>query len=169
MEKREKIILLLLSLVIAYGAYVYLFSDSGGVTSMKDLVNMDELNRVKDDVQKKLDENPLSDQERFRLQLAERAWPKDPFYDRTKDVASQDETLDTKWPEDFTPKYTGYISIGDQIFAIINDLEYQEGDELEYPGFYVYEITKNKIVIGQKDENGEIVGQKEVFLEEESL
>lgn len=168
MEKREKIILLLLVVALGYGAYAYLFSGEAP-TSLKDLVNVDELNRVKSDVDKKLEEHPLTNLERYRLQLAERAFIRDPFYDRTKDVVEEQTALDTQFPEDVELHYTGYIAIGDQLFGIINDMEYQEGDELEVAGFYVFQITKNKVVIGQKDENGELVGQQEVFLEEDTL
>lgn len=169
MEKREKIILLLLVVVLGYGAYAYLFTGEK-VASVKDLVNMDELNRIKSEVDKKINEHPLTDLERYRLKLAERAFIKDPFYDRTKDIAKEDEsTIDTRLPEDVTLLYTGYISINNQLFAIINDMEYQEGDELEVPEFYVVEITRNKVVVGKMDESGEIVGQQEIFLEEETL
>lgn len=171
MEKREKIILLLMLVALGYGAYLYLFSDEE-VTSVKDIVNMDELNRVKNEVDKKLNEHPLTDLERYRLKMAERAFIKDPFYDRTKDVVAEDEAaIDTQLPPDVVLRYTGYISIRGELYAIVNDMEYQEGEELDIavPGFYVFEISENKIVIGKKDENDEIVGQQEVFLEEVTM
>ncbi len=168
MEKREKIILLLLTVVLGYGAYVYLFTGEE-VTSVKDMVNMDELNRIKNEVDKKLNEHPLTDLERSRLKLAERVFIKDPFYDRTKDIAKEEKTIDTQLPQDVSLSYTGYIAIKDRLFAIINDMEYQVGDELEVAGFYVVDITRNKVVVGKKDESGEIVGQEEIFMEEETL
>jgi len=170
MEKREKIILLLMIVALGYGAYAYLFSGET-VTSVKDLVNMDELNRVKNEVEKKLNEHPLTDLERYRLKLAERAFIKDPFYDRTQDITEEETGIDTQLPADITLRYTGYIAIRGELYAIINDMEYQEGDELDIsaPGFFVVEITQSKVVVGKQDENGDIVGQQEIFLEENVL
>lgn len=168
MEKREKILLVILVIVIGFGAYTYLFSGEK-VTSVSDLVNVDELNRIKTDVDKKLDENPLTKIERFRLEQAERPWNMDPFYDRTQDMAQEAE-VDTQFPADVDLRYTGYIRIGDEIvYAIINSMEYKVGDEIEVEGFYLFDITKDKVVVGKQDEEGNIVGQKEFYLEEVSL
>jgi cell division protein FtsL len=170
MEKREKILLVILLIAAAYAAYTYLFAGSE-VKSVDDLVNKGELELIKKEVQAKLDENQLTDLERYRLEVAERPWRSDPFYDRTRDIVSEDEQMDTQLPESVELRYTGYIMLGPTVYAIINDYEYQVGDELEIsePGFFLFEITKRKIVIGKKDEVGEIVGQQEIFLEEESL
>ncbi len=170
MEKREKILLAILLIAAAYAAYTYLFAGKE-MKSVDDLVNRGELELIKNEVQAKLDENQLSDLERYRLEVAERPWRGDPFYDRTRDIVSEDEKIDTQLPESIELRYTGYIMLGPVVYAIINDFEYQVGDELEIaePGFFLFEISKRKIVIGKKDENGEIVGQQEIFLEEESL
>ena len=167
MEKREKILLVILAIAAAYGAYVYLFSE-GKVQTVDDLVNKGELELIKKDIDKTLEENKLSELERYRLKVAEASWRSDPFYDRTQDV-EKEEAVDTQLPEDVVLRYTGYLAIGSSTFAIINDLEFQVGDELEVPGFFIFEITRDKVVIGQKDENGDIVGQQEIFLEEEAL
>lgn len=168
MEKREKIILVLLLVVVGYGAYAYLFT-GGETTNVKDLVKVDELNRIKADVEAKLAEHPLTERERYRLEQSERPWTKDPFYDRTQDMETE-STVDTDFPEDVDLRYTGYIKIGNEImYAIVNSMEYKIGDELEVEGFYLFDITDSKIVIGRQDEEGNIVGQKEFYLEEVSL
>ena len=168
MEKREKILLVLVLLALTYGAYAYLFTGGEGPT-IKDFVNLDEVNKAKAEVEKRVNANPLTEHERYRLELAERPWPRDPFYDRSTDKVDERDVATEMPPEIEELRYTGYISIGKETFAIINEMEYREGDELEVAGFFVVSISRTMVEIGRKDETGAMVGQKQIFLEDVSF
>ncbi len=171
MEKREKIIVILLSIVLAYGAYAFLFSGDGSkVDTVAKLVKPEDLEKIKKKVQETVSKDPLSELEQYRIAVAERSWTVNPFYDRSKDLPKEDKKKSTAGlPEGVTLTYSGFISDGHKIYAIINGMEYLEGDELDVAGFYVKTITEKKIVVGQKDENGNILDQLEFFLDEQAF
>lgn len=169
MEKREKIILVVLVIAALYAGYTYLGS-GGKVKSVSELVNMDELNKVKKSVEETIQKDPLTDHELYRLTVSEKNWSRNVFYERAKDLP-RDTGKKPKpgLPEGAKLAYNGYVSINGKIYAILNGLEYLEGEELEIAGFFVKKITPKKVVVGQKDDKGEITEQVEVQLEDISL
>lgn len=169
MEKREKVILVILGIAVLFGAYTYL-GEGEGVKSVAEIVNKDELNKIVEEANKISERNPLSDMERYRLTAAEREWEATPFYDRTKDIGKKKkESGGPVIPEDVTITYNGFVIAGETMYAIINGMEYVEGEELEISGLFVQKIAKKKVTIGQINEEGEITGQLDIFLEEESF
>ena len=45
--------------------------------------------------------------------------------------------------------YTGYIEVGAQRLAIINDMEYTSGDAIDVQGHYVRRIQPHQVEIGK--------------------
>jgi|GEM_PF-4185448 len=179
MEKREKIILVIVLIGLAYVAYTYLGAGAK-VLSVSELVNMPALDKVKKDVDEMINKDPLSEMEQYRLKVAETAWVKNPFYDRIMDLPKEEaKKPKLGLPDGVTIVYSGFLSINGKIYAIIsvkgqkdkstssdNGMEYVEGDEIELAGYFVKKITSKKVIIGQKDETGNITDQHESVLEE---
>lgn len=169
MEKREKIILVVVALLALYGAYAYLGGDAK-VKTVSELVNMDELNKVKKSVEETIQKDPLTELEQYRFTVSEKDWSRNVFYERSKDLP-RDTGKKPKpgLPQGVTLTYNGYVSIKGKIYAILNGMEYLEGEELEIAGFFVKKITPKKVIVGQKDEKSEITDQIEVTLEDINL
>lgn len=174
MKRNEKILLLLMGLGLLYVAYAFLFSGSTKLPTVTQLVNPDELKQIEEKVNKELQTEPLTDLERHKIAIAQASWSKSPFYDRREVVDTGQQPTGDILPQGQTLTYNGFVRLNDSLFAIISvsgrpGMEYQEGEELDIPGLFVSSITDKKIVVGQKDENGQILHQLEIFLVGDSL
>lgn len=169
MEKREKILLgvMLLGLLLI-GPY-YFFSGSGKVLTVADLVNKENLDKTIKEVDEIVKKAKLSPLELLRLQKAESPWVHNPFYDRSKDIKADDEVV-LHLPSGVKITYTGYVSLAGAMYAIVNGLEYQVGNNLEIDGaeeFLVTHIAKNKIIIGKRNQTGEMIGELEIGINDD--
>jgi type II secretory pathway component PulC len=81
---------------------------------------------------------------------AEREWTRDPFLDETSykswvqvKVPIKEETAAPKI--EFT--YTGYLEVDKKRIAIINGVEYTEGEALDIKGFVLKSVSPTRVVI----------------------
>lgn len=164
MEKREKILLGVMIIALLFIGPYYFFSGDGKVPTVADLVNKEALDKTIKEVDEISQKSVLSQLEILRLQEAESPWVFNPFYDRSKDVKAAQEVV-LHLPAGVVISYTGYVSVGGAMYAIINGLEYQIGNHLEIAGaedFIVTTIKKNKIIIGKTKSDGSMVGELEI-------
>lgn len=153
------------------GAYFYLFAGQEDIgTDAK--VNYQELNSTVDMVNSFATKDEFTEVERYKLELAETNWPSNPFYDRVKfareDQRQEKEELETA--EGLDLAYTGYVVMGDSELAIINGFEYERGEEIvTAEGFFVSTITKENVIIGQKNATEEIVEERVIPITEDPL
>jgi hypothetical protein len=149
MANREKIILLVMFIVVAFGGYTY-FSDSGNniiVEGSKQ--RFVELKKFVIDAATNLSNEYVSAADKYIIDQAEKVWPQDPFL--------QSGTLLTSEPfqarseitvQTVQISYTGFLQTPETLIAIVNGTEYETGDQLNETGYYVKRILPNKIVLG---------------------
>jgi len=163
MSKREKMISVIVFFVVVYGIYdVFLCSppktspvDNGGESKGLD----DLITGVIQDVAR---EN-LSETEAYIITRAETEWRSDPFLKTNgleKGLNDAEGAASSKHKVSFT--YTGYLELGDTRIAIINDREYEIGEELESGGYFVERIEPLQVAIrGKVNQKTIIVPVKE--------
>lgn len=145
MEKREKIIVAAMIIALGYGGYElvgkkYLESRRGAPTSAEV-----EFNTALNMARKVLSPNPAHELERHVVTLVETRYTGDPFASYPKE--SKESELIPKIAKQYS--YTGYVNLGDNYLAIINDLEYRVGDIIdERP---ITHIDATKVILKSKE------------------
>jgi hypothetical protein len=162
MSKREKIILSVMAATVLIGGYLYFGTGASGsrskVETLSDASAGDFVQKV---IQQFRDDTTLA-RELFTIRSAERQWGKDPFVKSgalLSDTARQ--TVQDKPPAGAAGQlnlvYTGYIQVGAQRLAIINDMEYAPGDAIDDQGYYVRRIRPHQVEIGKLKASDTIV------------
>jgi len=79
------------------------------------------------------------------LNAVSAVWPENVFINRTS--LEDDDELEEGAPalEDVSMVYSGYMNMGEKLFAVINGIEYRIGDLVE--GFLVKEIDPMEIIM----------------------
>ncbi len=153
MSDREKKLLIAL-LVIALGAGIFLLLDSSPskntppaaqseAVSAKPLPAFDA--QKFPELKERIVAIELSPSQKRVLAQSSIPWERDIFY---KDSSKPNHQAQKKKVETKLFSYTGFIQLGEELFAIINNRNYKEGDSLEdWTGYSVGKITKENVVI----------------------
>lgn len=142
-------------LTMIWGGYMIFFAGSSKTAGEKnDQPGTEALNQFVLEVVGKLAQSELTETEKYKNQKASSMWQKDPFLKSDtplKDVLPPviAETEKTDGNAGFSFIYSGYMAIGDRKIAILNDIEYEEGDALELDDYYLRRIYSNRVVIGR--------------------
>jgi hypothetical protein len=143
MEKREKILLGVMGVTLVVAGMMY-FSTPASTPGPAGLsapqVNMEA-------VTKTMEQAKLTNGQSYRLSLLAQNATADPFYGGQSGL-SQDEGAQSGEPE-FV--YSGYIKIGQKVFAVVNGIEYACGDQLAEGGYVVKAIDKNLVLLERTD------------------
>jgi hypothetical protein len=147
MTKREKVIMGLMLTVIILGAYSFLSSPSKNIAVDSEKA-ISELNKVIVDLAKKINRDDQSNVA-YILQKAAEKWKKDPFVQSSGhfDVADKEESYQSGLSEPASILFSGFIHAGDKMLAIINGLEYEEGDVMGSGGYSVKKISREKVIL----------------------
>lgn len=139
MSKREKVILIVAALALLYGAYDFIFHKNKTRNNLKKTVDVQ---KVQKDILSTLAKNHLTKNEKIIESLLN-AKIKDPFiYKKVeKSITNKKDTQITNLI------YSGFVMLGDKKVAIINNKEYQEGDELDIKNYLVWQIFDTKVVL----------------------
>ena len=163
MTKRERVILVLMSLVVAYGAYALFFSSPPKGTSKYGESRSSELNKLITELAVGLTKEGPTETDIYIIEKAESKWVKDPFFEKKISVVKEKEKAPKGEAEaeaevlpEVTFSYSGYMQMGDRKIAIIDGMEYKTGEEIVPGGFIIRAIYPNKIVIGIKGKEEEI-------------
>ncbi len=162
MNQREKIIVGLMLLTVVYGIYALFFEGKGEGTiaqtaTVSSAVQLENLNAFITKVAE-ASKAGLSKEDRYIISRAETEWKQDPMImveltDRPRvEINRQKLVKQTTGPRP-NLTYTGYMQMGDRVFAIINGFEYAPGDQLQDGGYTVTRITPTKVVIVSTDES----------------
>ena len=158
MTTREKVIVGLMCATIAFGAYELLSSGSPEKKSLVVSENpTEELNKLVADISKKIAAKNSNKDNQYIIELATDNWTKDPFIQSLKPLTDKlvSETEKQESPVNMeTPigmVYSGFLEVGNVKLAIIDGIEYAEGDALETTGFYVQSITSRYVIIARID------------------
>jgi len=138
-----------MSIVILYGAYSLFFSSSKKNTGFSAEVQMKQLHKLITDVSVGLSKDNLTEIEIYTIARAEAGWEKDPFFMKKDHTAGKmGGEFDYSAPASLGKfNYSGYIEIGGKKMAIINNMEYETGDELEPGLYFIRGIDPAKVVI----------------------
>ena len=146
MTNREKIIVSLAAVALAYGA-IELLLPRANVTPVTQPQSLEGLNAF---VTKVADATRVGTAEASAIviQKAEAAWKQDPFLEiqKAKAVKPQDKpTSETARLPNLV--YNGFMELGSKRLAIINGQEYEAGDKLSPGGFTIKSILPTRVVI----------------------
>lgn len=144
-KKREIIIISLTVLALLYGVFDYVTRTMGkNKLSGGDEIQVDATFSLVDE---ELASISVAQQESKALEIinaASVAWPDGVFVDIVSYVDRQEEEGTLSLADDALI-YSGYMTMGEKILAVINNIEYQVGDMVE--GFFLKEIDPMEIVV----------------------
>lgn len=157
MTTREKIIVGIMCLTVAYGAYDLLSNRRPKATRSSPVADVDSVTALKTfvaDLSGKLLTEKVSSDYQHLISQAGSEWNKDPFIKSIAPLAkrrasvnlAQKTSVKTARPRYV---YSGYIEIGKTKLAIINGMEYGVGDALPDKSYYIKTITPLSVVIGK--------------------
>lgn len=158
MTTREKIIVGVMILTVIYGAYTLFFSANTAVAPQATRAEpVADLQKFVIQVAQNLQKTTPTETETHNLEQASRNWQKDPFL---RSVAALTTELERSLPVEEvkekpipveTPdlRYSGFLQMGAKRMAIINGMEYEEGEMLPASGYFVRSISPKSVVVGK--------------------
>ena len=156
MSKREKIILFFMALSLVYGFYVFYIEAPGKKGAMGQSSKLESLNKFISHVAE-LTKESLSEIDSYIIEKAPKQWDKDPLLSSDSEFQFKAENTEADVSAlKVNIKYTGYLNMGVKNYAILNGLEYEEGEELEKGGFIVRKIYPERVIIVIKGQQEEI-------------
>jgi hypothetical protein len=151
MSKREKIILGAVAAVAVVAVYIQFLAPSSLARGPDLRTLKQELTSFVTSTSTEMVQAKPSAQALYTIARAQRPWARDPFLASNEplDIGKADAIA---FPR-FT--YTSFVGQGSRLIAIINGEEYEEGQELDPPGFVLKRIFPNKVIIGVKGKEQE--------------
>ena len=158
MTTREKIIVGLMVLTVIFGAYTLFFSSDTAISPQATRAEpVADLQKFVIQVAKNIQTTIPTEAETHRLEQASRNWQKDPFL---TSVAALTTELERSLPVEVAKekpvpaeapdlRYSGFLQVGAKRMAIINGMEYEEGEMLPASGYFIRSITPKSVVIGK--------------------
>jgi hypothetical protein len=147
MAKREKILIILMIVAVGYGAVKlfsgFLFKEPALETPVHQTEDIVQFSTI---TTRAIDSAGLEPAEAYILELAPRDRTRDFFYkwppdtERTEPVPEMDQDMGVM-------VYNGFIEMGQRRLAVINGIEYQEGDNLALAGYRVVSISPVEVII----------------------
>jgi hypothetical protein len=143
MEKREKILLGVLAATLAVAGGLHFSTlDTAGTPggAAPSRLNLDQ-------VASAVEQAKLPPEKAYRIEVLADNATGDPFY------GGRGGLLQNEGPagQGGDLVYSGYIKIGQKIYAVINGVEYALGDELAEGGYMVQAIDKNSVLLERTD------------------
>lgn len=162
MTTREKIIVGLMCLTILFGAWELIGNRKKRSAPPAAGANpVEEARKFINDFSKKVAAGKGADLYGEIINAAGEPWSKDPFLLQSDALKNQKDT-EKQVKTETIPKrgpnfvFSGFLAVGDIKLAIINGLEYAEGDSLNVDNYYVKSIAPRTVVIAQTKGAGTI-------------
>ncbi|MBW2630463.1 MAG: hypothetical protein JRC90_01650 [Deltaproteobacteria bacterium] len=138
---REIVIVVVMLAAVLYGVYSFFIASSPKLINTVTPESTAEIDNLITDALE-----ILKDSESYPIYAdivtsAESNWERDPFYKETTSLVNV---------MGLGLEYTGYLEIGNKKIAIINNVIYEAGDELEFVGYIVRHIRPSAVVIEGK-------------------
>jgi len=147
LEKRQMIILGVMVIVILFGAYDLLTSKSKSLP-VNTTQKLEELKTFVSSLTAGTEKDATGNLDILIFSRAEKEWTQDPFLENKSfkawAKAGAASGADTK-KMDFI--YSGYVGSGKRHIAVVNGVEYKEGEALEVPGYVLRRISSTRVVI----------------------
>lgn len=160
MTKREKVIVGIMCLTVAFGAYDLL--GKGGSARRKPASQAvrerpaDDVRQFATEMARNVAAQKISNTSQHLIEQAATEWTRDPFIGSAAPLGNQptpDRPATQSAPAlaPLVPQYTytGFLQVGDTKLAIINGMEYTQGEALGSTGHYVQNISARRVTIGQ--------------------
>jgi len=147
---------------ILFFAYNLLFSGSSGSKTRPPGQEQTPATEFVMDLIKRIREADTTAADRLILERSAAKRTKDPFAVITKKEASEkgtekEETIIARENLAGAFSYSGYMEMGKSRLAIINGIEYQEGDTLDIKGVFLKKISRTEVLIYVGGEQGVIL------------
>jgi len=149
LKKREIVILIIAGLFVLYGAYTYWAAGVGkkhvGTTSAT------QAGQIAARLAQEFAQDKLSESEERVIDVVAKDWVKSPFLDKESYRVWTLKSGSPAGQDGVKIVYSGYVDSGKHKFAILNGLEYMEGEKLEIEGYVLTKITPSRVVILNKN------------------
>lgn len=159
MAKREKVILMIMSVVVVFGIYNFLFSSSAKKKPVATVIGAAETNKFIVDVANSLKDD-FTETNMYIIRQARNEWSQDPFWHTERQPETKAEVIVESRKEAKAQEsrvYTGYLEMGEHKLAIINGAEYELGDELGRGGPIIKSIDPKQVIIAVPGTADEII------------
>ena len=158
MNRREKIIVAVMSMAILYGAYSLLFDSQSSRLDGQSGTETEPIEQFVIGVTTQLRKADASAQNAFLVNSARAEWKRDPMVRVARLNAAEAAVVEEAAAETAAPvevnadgwTYTGFLEMGKRRLAILNGQEYEPGDMLSPDGYYLKGVSANHVVIGRK-------------------
>jgi hypothetical protein len=154
LNKRQIIILVIMGLAVLFGVYEIIFDTPA---AKKRAVMNSSNSAISGNVTVALSNNPLERLDAYIIGRAEAEWKGNPFLERNlyKEWTTKEQIIETS---NIMPKvtYSGYVESDKKKMAIINGMEYTEGEKLDIDGYVLKNITPTKIKIENRKTRSEL-------------
>lgn len=144
MEKREKIMLGMMAATAVVAGALHFSGVAGPAAPPAQAVSHVNL----DEVSKNVEQAKLTKEQAYRIDLLAGGSSANPFYGGAGGL-SQEDGGGLVGSSDIV--YSGYIRVGQKIYAVLNGVEYARGDELAEGGYTIQSIDKNLVVLERTD------------------
>lgn len=153
-DRRQMIILGVMGIAILYAAFDFLAPKKR--SSAPDMAQKTaELTTFVADLTAGLGKDKTKNLNALIFSRAEKEWTQDPFLDaksyrawsRAREPVKKEGAGVGVAPPKIEFNYAGYIEVGRKRMAIINGIEYREGDALDIKGFVLKSVSPASVVI----------------------
>lgn len=153
MTTREKILVALTIAAVVAGGFMLLGKSAPSGPRQTGSAPQDRLNQMVVELSTALEHNENVQTQRQILLLAEKPWGDQLFLPSSPDLGRFDASVGdaAKPPANVAFTYSGYVATPRHKVAIINGLEYMQGERLEASGYVVQRIEAQQVIIGTAD------------------
>ncbi|MFO7803408.1 MAG: hypothetical protein R6V55_14050 [Desulfovermiculus sp.] len=163
MAKREKILVGLMVIALAYAAFelIYFLVDDSSPTRKEAQVEPGQAHELAARTSQALEQVEMEEVQRHVLEAAADQWSQSPFAPKPESLSEDKEQAsdaDTEKEQEDLPEfnYTGYLEMGQTRMAVINGLEYQVGEKLEQENYVLVSIQPEMVILQSLDSGAEI-------------
>lgn len=143
MKRREMVVLSLAAVGALYAVWVLFLAPPPSKGAGAVVLDRSGLSKTASEIREKVAKSQPSALEAFTLARAASPFPRDPFHRTT--TPGEVPVVDGQPKASFV--YSGFLQMEGELFAIINGMEYREGEELEMVDYYLSRIERNKVTI----------------------
>jgi len=163
MTQREKMILSVMAITIAFGIYSFWFQGGDGAGGSRSGIKSKPVDQFVAEVMKTLEKDDASILGPFVVERAATPWQRNPMMKLSQTIAADTtvahETNAVAGYQRFV--YSGYLAMGVRRLAIINGLEFEIGDPVTDDGYILRRITPSAIEIRRTGRDAAIVVKRE--------
>jgi len=158
MLNRERIIVFIMIVVIAYGAYNFMSKPEDTAPVEGSPKKLADLKQFVVEAATSLSKEYVSASDQYVIEQAEKQWPQNPFLQTGSPLTSEPfEFRAEVTRENVQLSYTGFIQTPEKLLAIVNGIEYETGEQLNEAGYYIKKISPRNVIIGIQNNQENIV------------